>query len=188
MIRRLATIVIAFSAVLATSALGAPTKPAAAPAKKPAQEKPQVKHEGRFGEWDVATTAEGKAKVCYMLSRPKKSDGDVSKRQKPYVLVEHRPLANSTGVVSINGGFTYKEGSEAQVEVGGEKFQFYTSPKTPDTAWALDDGKVLQAMLKAKSMAVRSTPAKGSAVTDTYSLDGAQKAYQEMSKACGVKS
>lgn len=182
---RLKMILIGLSAVITVSAAHAQTKPA--PAKKPAEEKPQDKHEGRFGEWDVVTTTEGKTKVCYMLSRPKKTEGEVPKRQKAFVLVTHRPSSNSIGVVSINGGFNYKEGSEALVDVGGEKFQFYTSPKTPDTAWALDDGKVLQAMVKAKSMAVRSTPAKGSGVTDTYSLDGAQKAYQEMSKACGVK-
>jgi invasion protein IalB len=184
---RLAMTLIASSLLIAASAVHAQTKPAAAPTKKPAAEKPQDKHEGRFGEWDAVTTTEGKTKVCYMLSRPKKSEGETPKRQKVYVLVMHRAAANSTGVVSINGGFNYKDGSEALVEIGAEKFQFYTSPKTPDTAWALDDGKVLQAMFKAKSMMVRSTPAKGAAVTDSYSLDGAQKAYHEMSKACGVK-
>ena len=183
---RFATVLTVLSMFVAVSAVEAQTKAVAAPAKKPAvQEKPQDKHEGRFGEWDVVTTTEGKTKVCYILSRPKKSEGEVAKRQKAFVLVTHRPSQN--GVVSVNGGFNYKEGSEALVEVGAEKFQFYTSPKTPDTAWALDDGKVLQAMLKAKSMVVRGTPAKGAAVTDTYSLEGAQKAYQEMSKACGVK-
>jgi len=184
---RLAVMLIASSLLIAASAVHAQTKPAAAPTKKPAAEKSQDKHEGRFGEWDAFTTTEGKAKVCYMLSRPKKSEGEVAKRQKAYMLVMHRPAANSTGVVSVNAGFDYKDGSEALVEIGAEKFQFYTSPKTPDTAWAIDDGKVLQAMFRAKSMVIRSTPAKGPAVADTYSLDGAQKAYQEMSKACGVK-
>ena len=54
--------------------------------------------------------------------------------------------------------------------------------------WAFDDAKLLQAMLKGQTMVVKGTPAKGEATADTYSLDGVTKAYQEMSKACGVKS
>jgi hypothetical protein len=37
-------------------------------------------------------------------------------------------------------------------------------------------------------MTVKGTPAKGEGTTDTYSLNGVSKAYQELNKACGVKS
>ncbi len=57
-----------------------------------------------------------------------------------------------------------------------------------DRSDTFDDAKVVQAMLKGQTMVVKGTPAKGDAATDTYSLNGISKAYQELNKACGVKS
>ena len=149
-------------------------KPAAAApkkAEKPAEKKADGKkesHVGRFGDWDVFETMEGKAKVCYMATP---LTGPEGAKRKAYVLVMHRPAQKALGVVSVTSGFTYKDKSEAEAEIGTEKFPLYTSAKTPDTAWAYDDAKVLQAMLKGNAMVVRGTPAKGAAVADKFSLE-----------------
>ncbi len=194
-IRRVAAVVMTALALMAAPALAqqAPQKPAekkAQPAKKapekaaekPPEKKPGESHLGRFGDWDVFAATEGKAKVCYMAVLAK---GEGARR--PYVLVMHRPAQKSLGVVSVTALQPYKDKSEAEAEVGGEKFPLYTSAKTPDTAWAFDDAKLLQAMLKGNALAVRSTPAKGAAAADSFSLDGMGKAYVELNKACGVK-
>ena len=194
-IRRVVAVLMTALALAAAPALAqqAPPKPAekkAQPAKKAPEKaaekapekKPGESHLGRFGDWDVFAATEGKAKVCYMAALAK---GDGARR--PYVLVMHRPAQKSLGVVSITALQPYKDKSEAEAEVGGEKFALYTSAKTPDTAWAFDDAKLLQAMLKGNALVVRSTPAKGAAATDSFSLDGMSKAYGELNKACGVK-
>jgi invasion protein IalB len=167
-------------------------KPAAAPKNAAAEKKatPAVAsdkketHVGRFGDWDVFETTESKAKVCYMATPLQGQEGA---KRKAYVLVMHRPSQKALGVVSVTAGFAYKDKSDAEAEIGAEKFPLYTSAKTPDTAWAYDDAKLLQAMLKGNDMVVRGTPAKGNGVTDKFSLDGVTKAYQEMNKACDVK-
>lgn len=165
------------------------------PAQKPATQKPVEKaqekkdaHIGHYGDWDVFEGTEGKNKVCYMATIAKETKGGGARKDKSYVMVMHRPAAKSLGVVSVTSGYVFKDKSEATVEIGGEKLSLYTSAKTPDTAWAFEDAKLVQAMLKGQTMVVKGTPAKGEAATDTYSLTGVSKAYQEMGKACGVKS
>ena len=199
-IRRVAAVLMTTLVLLAAPALA--QQPAPKPAEKKAQpaakapekkapekaaekapeKKPGESHLGRFGDWDVFAATEGKAKVCYMAALAK---GEGARR--PYVLVMHRPAQKSLGVVSVTALQPYKDKSEAEAEVGAEKFALYTSAKTPDTAWAFDDAKLLQAMLKGNALTVRSTPAKGAAATDSFSLDGMAKAYAELNKACGVK-
>lgn len=164
-------------------------KPAAA-AQKPAEKAPEKKdaHIGHYGDWDVFEGAEGKSKVCYMATIAKETKGGGARKDKSYVMVMHRPAAKNLGVVSVTSGYAFKDKSEPAAEIGTEKLQLYTSAKTPDTAWAFEDAKVVQAMLKGQTMVVKGTPAKGDAATDTYSLNGVSKAYQELNKACGVKS
>ncbi len=164
-------------------------KPAAA-AQKPAEKAPEKKdaHIGHYGDWDVFEGAEGKSKVCYMATIAKETKGATPRKDKSYVMVMHRPAAKNLGVVSVTSGYAFKDKSEPVAEIGTEKLNLYTSAKTPDTAWAFEDAKVIQAMLKGQTMVVKGTPAKGDAATDTYSLNGISKAYQELNKACGVKS
>ncbi|MHB1216877.1 MAG: invasion associated locus B family protein [Alphaproteobacteria bacterium] len=166
-----------------------PAAPKPAAAQKPAEKAPEKKdaHIGHYGDWDVFEGAEGKNKVCYMASIAKETKGGGTRKDKSYVMVMHRPAAKNLGVVSVTSGYVFKDKSEATAEIGGEKLSLYTSAKTPDTAWAFDDAKAVQAMLKGQTMVVKGTPAKGDGATDTYSLNGVSKAYQEMGKACGVK-
>lgn len=191
-----ALIALAFVSVLAVPILGPhpalAVEKKAAPARKgsekPPEQKPEQKpgesHLGRFGEWDVFAATEAKAKTCYMATIAR---SDSTKREKAYVLVMHRPAQKALGVVSVTAPGPLKDKSEGEAEIGGEKFPLYTSARTPDTAWSFDDAKLLQAMLKGSAMVVRTTPAKGNAVAENYSLDGISKAYAEMNKACGVK-
>jgi invasion protein IalB len=164
-----------------------PTAKPAAAAQKSA-DKPKDTHIGHYGDWDVFEGTEGKSKVCYMATIAKETKGAAPRKDKSYVMVMHRPSAKNLGVVSVTSGYVFKDKSEAAVEIGGEKLSMYTSAKTPDTAWAFDDAKMVQAMLKGQNMVVKGTPAKGEAATDTYSLNGMTKSYQELNKACGVKS
>ncbi|MGE0093370.1 MAG: invasion associated locus B family protein [Alphaproteobacteria bacterium] len=189
LIAAVATLALFPAAAFAQGQKPAAQKPAAA-AQKPAEKAPEKKdaHIGHYGDWDVFEGAEGKNKVCYMATIAKETKGGGTRKDKSYVMVMHRPAAKNLGVVSVTSGYAFKDKSEPVAEIGGEKLSLYTSAKTPDTAWAFEDAKVVQAMLKGQTMVVKGTPAKGDAATDTYSLNGVSKAYQEMNKACGVKS
>lgn len=139
---------------------------------------------GKSGDWESFTYSDKAGKVCYAASLPKRSLNSAKGRGESYVSITHRPAAKSLGVFSITAGYPYKKDAPAEADIGGSKFELYTSG---DTAWARNDHAVLQAMLKAKTMVVHGTPAKGQGTADTYSLDGFAKAYADIGKACGVK-
>jgi hypothetical protein len=143
-----------------------------------------VKSLGKFGEWESFAYVERGGKVCYTASLPKRSLNSAKGRGEVYVSVTHRTTDKSIGVVSVAGGYPFKKDAPAEVDVGGAKFDLYTSG---ETAWTRDDKAVVQAMLKNKGMVVHGTPAKGETTVDTYSLDGFVRAYAEIGAACGVK-
>ncbi len=139
---------------------------------------------GKSGEWESFAYTDKAGKVCYTASLPKRSLNSAKSRGETYVSVTHRPAEKSIGVVSVTAGYTFKKDAPAELDIGGDKFDLYTSG---DTGWTRNDKAVVQAMLKKRTMVVHGTPHKGEATADTYSLEGFPKAYAEISKACGVK-
>ncbi len=142
---------------------------------------------GTFGGWTAFADREGGKKICYIGSAPTKSSGKYKKRGDIYILVTHRPAEKKTGVVSITNGYTYKQGSEAEVTVGNAAFRLFTDR---DTAWAYDakaDRALVRAMKAGLKMVVRGTSAKGTKTTDTYSLKGFSAALRAIGIACGLK-
>lgn len=142
---------------------------------------------GAFGDWDAFHDGEGAAKVCYMASLPKKSEGDYTNRGKTYVMVTHHPGNQVIGQVYVTAGYTYKPSSEAEALIGGTSYPLFTHQDTPDTSWAYDDTVLRQAMIKGKNMVIKGTSGRGTLTTDTYSLKGVTAAYRAISQACGVR-
>jgi len=136
---------------------------------------------GKSGDWESFTYAEKGGKVCYMASKPKKTSGAPKSRGVAYITITHRTADKSFGVVSVSQGIAYKKDSPPVLEVGGSKFNLYVSD---NAAWARDDQAVVAAFLKAKTVAIHGTPAKGDPVVDNYSLDGFMSAYMDIGKAC----
>ena len=162
-----------------TVALAAALIPVLAPAADSA------KLIAKSGDWESFTYNEKGGKVCYMASQPKKSIGAAKGRGTVFFTITHRTTDKSIGVVSITPGFTYKKDAPAELDIGGAKFDLYT---TADSAWARNDKALVAALLKAKGTAIaHGTPAKGDPVADTFSLDGFAKAYADINKACDVK-
>jgi hypothetical protein len=139
---------------------------------------------GKFGDWGAFAYSGKGGKVCYAVGKPKRSLGSPKGREEIYLTITHRPADKSFDVVSVTAGYTYKKDSAAEMDVGGAKFDLYT---TEETAWARDDKAVVTAMLKGKSLVVHGTPVKGDPTADTYSLDGFVQAHTEIGKACATK-
>ena len=140
---------------------------------------------GTFGEWTAFSREDG-GKVCYMGSVPQKSQGDYSRRGDVYIMVTHRPAEKSVGVVNVEAGYTYKQGSEVEVTIGGKTFRLYTAD---GQAWAYrnEDAALVAAMRGGSAMTVKGTSNRGTTTTDTYSLTGFSAGYQAIGKTCNVK-
>jgi len=142
---------------------------------------------GQHGDWAAYTFMENNNKVCYMVSQPKKSEGNYTKRGDVYALVTHRPAEKSKNVFSYIAGYPYKAGSDATVIVNSQKFRLFTQD---DSAWAPDeatDNKIADAIKRGSSLVIKGASARGTETTDTFGLGGSTAAYNAISAECGVK-
>jgi invasion protein IalB len=141
---------------------------------------------GTFGVWSAYTFEENGNTVCYMAANPAKSEGKYSKRGEVVAMVTHRPAENTKNVFSYMAGYGYKKGSDVLITIDGKKFKLFTQN---DMAWAADpaaDTNLAAALQKGSKMIVEGTSTKGTKTKDTFSLSGSTKAYEAISKACGV--
>ena len=102
-------------------------------------------------------------------------------------MVQHRPNDKGFDVVNTIAGYTYKKNSTPTISVDGKVKKSLIVQG--DKAWARDaatDKHIVQ-QLKAGSKAVLTgVSVRGTKTTDTFSLKGFSKAYNEISKACGL--
>lgn len=142
---------------------------------------------GEFDDWISYVYTEDGSKVCYMVSKPKKEEGNYTKRGAVYALVTHRPAEKSKNVFSFVAGYSYKPNSEVTVNIGNQRFKLFTQN---ETAWAPDsaiDNKLVAAIRGGSQMVVSGISSQGTATTDTLGLKGSTAAYTAISKECGIK-
>jgi Invasion associated locus B (IalB) protein len=162
-----------------------PTQPAA---KQPAAApNPQPQKLGAAQGWTAYSAPEKGGQICYVVGEPSKSEPQGVKRDPVHLLVTHNTADKTSGVVSFVAGYGFKDGSAAELDVGGKKFSLFTKD---DTAWARDaatDKAIVEAMLKAKQAVIKGSSARGTATTDTYTLAGFGQVLGEIDKACKIK-
>jgi invasion protein IalB len=175
---------------MAAMMIGRLTLPAALAAwflaAAPAAHGQAIERLGDFGDWSAFRFKENDNTACYMASQPTKAEGDYTSRGDIYGLVTHRPAEDRRDEVSFIAGYDYKTNSLVAVSISGADWQLFTHK---DGAWAeseTEDKKLVQAMIKGSTMVVKGTSSRGTVTTDTYSLIGFTKAYQAISKACGL--
>jgi hypothetical protein len=137
--------------------------------------------------WDAFTYSEKASRVCYVVGHPSKSEPRNVTRGRIDALVTHRPKENAVNVINFDLGYAFKPGASVELEVDGHKFTLFTDK---DSAWARDsatDKAVTEALAKGKHAIIKGSSARGTATTDTYTLDGFAQALAAIDKACSVK-
>lgn len=141
---------------------------------------------GEHGDWKAYMFMENNSKVCYIVSQPKKEEGDYTQRGDIFALITHRPAENSKNVFSYIAGYTYKDGSEVTVKANNQTFKLFTQD---DSAWAPDqdtDNKLAQAIRRGNKLTVQGTSSRGTLTTDTFGLKGSAAAHKAISKECDI--
>jgi invasion protein IalB len=144
---------------------------------------------GSFGSWYAFTQGEGADKLCYMISAPTQSLGEVPNRGEVGVMVTHQMGGKVRDQVSVALGFEPHKTKYTRLKVdkGGNVLMRVVDG---DRAWIRESGVDRQLVAKMKrgnQLVVTGTSSKGVATQDTFSLDGFTKAYAAISLACGVK-
>lgn len=148
---------------------------------------PDLRVIGNYGDWEALTYKEGGNRVCFMGTKPKSAKGDYSKRGDIFLLVTHRPAESRNGVVIVETGYPYKQGSTVEVKIDGKPFRMWTEGEYA-YAYANEDKVLVRAMKRGLKMVVQGRSTRGTLTTDTYSLKGFTDAYRAISKTCGVSS
>ncbi len=138
----------------------------------------------RYGDWDVYTRGDGASRFCFMVSKPKEASLR-SRRGEIFFLVWHRPAQKEFDVVQVDIGYPFKQGSEAEVAIGGNTWQLFTRDESAWTYKSADDAVIVAALRKGSRMSVKGVSGRGNPTTDTYSLKGTSAAHRAINKACG---
>ena len=142
----------------------------------------------KFTDWTASTYDDGGKTLCYATSEPKKQAGKFTSRGKPYIAITHAPQAKVRDQVSYIAGYDFKPDSVVKVTIGKQSFSLDLLQK--DRAWAKDadtDKALVTAMRKGNSLVIKGVSARGTEITDTYSLSGFSKAYQAIGTACKIQ-
>lgn len=158
----------------------------AAPGPAAAQDGAPYEVIGDFRDWAAATYRdEDGRRVCFIVTRPKSSSGDYSRRGAVYVQVTRREGGPVADVVSVEFGYPFADGARAQVTIDGTEFGLYTFNETAWADSADDDRALVQAMRRGRQMIAKGRSARGTETTDSYSLLGFTAAHKAMAARCG---
>lgn len=139
---------------------------------------------GTFQDWNVYTVDNQGGLLCYAASEPKKEEGNYTRRGSPAVIVAKLPGDAPNEQVSAQPGYSFKDGSSAEVTIDDRSFRMFTRGEHAWASTAADDDAIIGAMKKGKTMKVRGTSTRDTWSLDTYSLNGFTAAYNAMRDAC----
>ena len=147
----------------------------------------ESKELAKFKDWTAFAEGEGKNLACMAVSKPKKAEGNYSRRGDIFAIVTHLPGQNKWNEFSIVSGYNFQPNSNPDVTIGDMKFQLFTSGSR---AWSFspsEDDKIVKYLKNSMKMKVVGTSSRGTITNDTYSLVGFSKAYQKINEACKKK-
>ena len=147
----------------------------------------ESKELAKFSDWTAFAEGEGKNLACMAVSKPKKAEGNYSRRGDIFAIVTHLPGQNKWNEFSIVAGYNFQPNSNPDVTIGDIKFQLFTSGSR---AWSFspsEDDKIVKYLKNSMKMKVVGTSSRGTITNDTYSLVGFSKAYQKINEACKKK-
>jgi len=144
---------------------------------------------GNFGGWYAFTQGEGKDKLCYMITAPTQSLGEIPNRGEVGLIVTHQAGGKVRDQVSVALGFEPHKTkfTKAKVDKNSNTLMRLVDG---DRVWIRDasaDRQLVARMKTGTNLIVTGMSSKGVASQDTFSLDGFSRGYAAISLACGLK-
>jgi len=148
-------------------------------------ERAQPSLEGAFNDWSLYGLQENGNPVCYLSSGLERSSDNVPRKRPAVVLITNRPAEGRKGVVSVDPGYIYEDGSQVLMTIGRRQFHLYTKGSQ---AWAEDgdDPQITQAIRTGSTLVVTGRMKSGTTTTDTFSLRGFGTALAALDRACPI--
>jgi len=137
-----------------------------------------------YGDWGVYTAQTGRSKICYALSQPKDRLPKNVNRDPAYLFVSFRPAENVKNEVALVLGFAAKENGPAEAAVGNASYALITKATNAWLKNPAEEGQAIATMARSGTVTVKTQSARGSSLTDRYSLNGFSKALEHARKEC----
>ncbi|HYM18238.1 MAG TPA: invasion associated locus B family protein [Micropepsaceae bacterium] len=149
---------------------------------------PKLELLGTFKDWHVYTTGTGANRLCYALAEPLQTNPANLKRDQVFFLISTWPGKKVRNEPSVVPGYQYKDMSQAEAQVGSDKFAFYTKNEgAKGGAWLdkpEDEKKLIDAMKRGSAMTIIGTSTRGNLTRDNYSLAGLSAALEKIDMSC----
>jgi hypothetical protein len=163
-----------------------PARARHAPAKPPATPEAKPTLLSQNADWGAYTAEPGGNKICFAIAKPTTAETKPPNRPRnqPYMFITTRPADKVVNEVSIEIGYPFKTGSEANVQVGGTTFALYTQG---DGAWiknTAEEAHLVDVMRQGDTAVVKGESSRGTQTTDTYSLKGLAEALDRIGQEC----
>jgi hypothetical protein len=124
------------------------------------------------------------------MSQPRATQPRKAKRAAIYLMVSDWPGRKIKAEPEIVPGYEYKESVPASLEIGPDKFAFFSRNEAKSgTAWlqSLNDGqRLIDSMSKGVSAVTIGTSLRGTRTVDTYSLAGFNDALAKIHAVCNM--
>jgi invasion protein IalB len=138
----------------------------------------------QFGDWAVFITTTPKGKNCYTASQPKERLPKNVKVSAGYIYVSTRPGEKVTNEISFALGYPHKEKTDATATMGLLNVPLYTQKESAFVKVASDDARLLTQMKASPALVVKGTSARGTSMSDSYSLNGLSSALERIKEEC----
>jgi hypothetical protein len=135
-------------------------------------------------DWNVITYEQLGKKVCYMVSLPKKTAGNIGARGQAYLAVSI--FDDRSPEISVSSGYKYKLGSDIEF-LADNKNKFLATQIVGDIAWFKSkdlDLQVISTLQRGFTLNVKATNSAGKYSNDFYSLKGFTKAFKVTTDLC----
>jgi len=142
---------------------------------------------GESQGWAAYSYPDKGGKTCYLVGHPVRSMPAGAPRTRVDAMIAHRLSDKAFNVVTFDLGYAAKDGSKAELNIDGKKYQLYVEK---DAAWAPDsptDKAIATALAHGHHAILRAVSLHGTATTDSYVLDGFGAALAAIDKACNYK-
>ncbi len=141
--------------------------------------------EGAYNDWSLYELQENGNPTCYLSSGLERSSDNVPRKRPAVVLITNRPAEGRKGVVNVDPGYIYEDGSTVLMTIGRRQFHLFARG---GSAWAedADDPLIIAAIRGGSTLVVTGRMKGGPATTDTFSLRGFGTALAALDRACPV--
>lgn len=139
---------------------------------------------GNFEAWDAYKSKEPQGTVCYVVAEPQVKEPAAAKRDPVFLVINTWPGKGVRQQPNIQIGYPFKESSTADVQIGSDKFTFFTQGENAWLKSIEEESRFVQALRSGAEARVQGTSKRGTLTTDTYTLTGISAALDKADEGC----